>query len=182
MKGQGNVLKIKLACSRSPKKKRKKMDGKKKRGAWFCYQWEGWGGTLDDTRLLKRLKKSKIVKDEFEKGCWLTSSKGTAQQTGWEGDSWPLSLKWRSPHSWPHTPYCRMSGDIPEDFWKTVCSGGREAGDRGPNEEDCTLVNTASPPESPRRVWRYLGVNNRYQCLLQLIELIFSGDFVLYYT
>lgn len=97
MKGQDNLLKIKLGCSRRPKKKRKNrcVVLLPVTRTWRNIWWH---------RVLKRLTKAKIVKDEFEKGCWWTSSKGTAQQTGWEGDSWPLSLRWRSPHNWSHTP------------------------------------------------------------------------------
>lgn len=50
---------------------------------------EGMEELFNDTRLLKRLKKAKVMEDAFEKGCWLTSGKGPVQQTVWEGNSWP---------------------------------------------------------------------------------------------
>lgn len=169
MKGQDNLLKIKLGCSRRPKKKRKKMNGKKKRCVVLLPVTRTWRN-IYDTRVLKRLKKAKIVKGEFEKGCWWTHSKGTAQRTGWGGDSWPLSLRWRSPHT---CPYCRTSGDIPEDFWKTVCSWGGGEGTGGSTKRTA-LMSILQAPQSLQE--KCVGVNRRYQCLLWLIEIIFSGD------
>lgn len=151
MKGQDNVLKIKLGCSRSPKKKRKKMDGKKKRGTWFCYQWQGPGGTFDDTGSWKGWRKLKSWKTNLSRAVgWQAVKELPSGQAGkGTADLWA---------SGPHTAGpTRLTAECQETSQKTSgklsALGGGWQGTGGPNEEDCTLVNAASPPESPRRVW-----------------------------
>lgn len=156
MKGQDNVFKIKLACSRSPTKERKKMDGKKKRGAWFCYQWEGWGGTLDDTRLLKRLKKSKIVKDEFEKGCWLTSSKGTVQRQAGKGtaDLWASGEDPRTAGPTRLTAECQETSQKTSGKLSALGEGGRGQGAQRKGLHTCEYCKPTRVSEKSVEIFR----------------------------